>query len=280
VAIAVAVMTRRYPPERRCAEDQLIPRWGNMDMAEHPAYYTPQQYARTSLSRPIPSSTRYAPNRGAPGSAPITLHEISATKRTATLTRTSTEEVYELKPARTTRRQHTLSDFAEVRPNKDRLIPSVFDGAGFNIHKQWELSVHDPTDSEDITPEQEAPRLLDPSDPVEDVPLPDSAHQDAYTAIEGQCGHCGSYHLGPKAWDPEQPTQADPCKGDDVKTCRCCVCPECSAKSIYYRQSKTPHYRCINCSNEFDAPYDPSHDPEGREANPPRKCLSCERTAW
>lgn len=274
--------TTRRVVDRRCSEDQLIPKYGNMDL-EHFIGFDVRQYTTdTLLSRRKQDSTIYEPNIGPPGSAPITCYFINAPERNTNLGRPKRRRtsVYPLKPATTPRRQRTLSDFNQTRPHTDQLFPTVFKAAGFNLHDQWELSVRNPTKTDGITPEEQDPQLIDPSDPVEDVPLPPEAHRDAYTAQEGQCGHCGSYHLGPQAWEPETPTQAEPCTGDEVKTCMCCVCPECSVKSIYHRKSKVPHYRCINCEHEFDAPHDPSHDPEGRDANPPPKCLSCERTAW
>ena len=88
----------------------------------------------------------------------------------------------------------------------------------------------------------------------------------------GRCSHCGAQHyLG----EPVTTTHnTNPCR-DDPQTCTCCYCPECDAKSIYYRASKNPDYRCINCHAIFDAPITEWHLEHPNHNL--YECLQCER---
>lgn len=259
----------------RAPEDHLTPARGYMDMANHPAFTAPSHYAGTALTQPTPP-TIYRPRKGVVGAVPS--HD-TQTRTHTTLTRPTTTNTYDPTSAErgASDAQATLNDYRSVRqfanhPVHGELVPGG-DGT-LSLTEQYNLATAHV--DETIT---ERYAVIDPADPVEDVRPP--AHHAVNPQNGGveRCGHCGSQLLGPRAWDPETLEQDDAC-GADVDDCDCCACPECDATSIYHRATMDPAYRCINCEHEFETPVNPDFDPDGRAANPPRKCLSCARTAW
>lgn len=78
-----------------------------------------------------------------------------------------------------------------------------------------------------------------PKESIPPIPI------DPRKASPNHCDQCGEQapYGEPLESGPPEP---EPCSPKEIEDCDCCVCPTCGARSIYYRKSKTPDYRCRN----------------------------------